>query len=79
MDTTTAVVMAVIVTAVGEWSKPEGKVSIKLVIGMMVLALFLSGMESVNADLARKFAVLILVGTLLANAIPISKKLGFSK
>lgn len=79
MDTTTSVVLAVIITAVGEWSKDDGKVSIKLVVGMMVLALFLSAMDSANSELARKFALLILVGAVFVNAIPISKKLGFSK
>ena len=79
MDTTTSVVLAVIITAVGEWSKPDGKLSVKLVIGMMVLALFLSAMESANADFAKKFAMLILVGAIFVNVIPITKKLGFTK
>lgn len=77
MDTTTSVVLAVIITAVGEWSKPDGKLSVKLVIGMMVLTLFLSAMDSANSELSKKFALLILVGAIFANAIPITKKLGF--
>lgn len=77
MDTTTSVVLAVIITAVGQWAKPDGKVSVKLVIGMMVLTLFLSAMDSANSELAKKFALLILVGAIFANAIPITKKLGF--
>lgn len=79
MDTTSSVVVAVIVTAVGQWAKPNGKISMKLVIGMMVLTMFLAALESSNEQLARKFALLILVSALFANIIPISKKLGFSK
>lgn len=79
MDTTTSVVAAVVVTAVGEWAKPDGHVSVKLVVGMMVLSVFLSTMASANEELAKRFAMLILVGAVFVNAIPISKKLGFSK
>lgn len=79
MNTTTSVVLTVIISAVGQWSKKDGSISIKLVIGMMVLALFLSALEDTQEKLARQFAALILVGALLLYVKPISKKLGFSK
>lgn len=79
MDTTTSVVLTSVIVAVGQWSKKDGKITIKLVIGMMVLAIILAAMESGNEKLARQFAALILVGALLTNVVPITKKLGFSK
>lgn len=79
MDTTTSVVLTSVIVAVGQWAKKDGKITMKLVVGMMVLAVILSAMESGNEKLARQFAALILVGALLTNVIPITKKLGFSK
>lgn len=79
MDTTTSTILAVVIVTVGQWAKKDGKVSIKLVVGMMVLVLMLSGLEAGNEKLAKQFAALILVSALLMNVIPISKKLGFTK
>jgi hypothetical protein len=79
MDTTTSTVLAVVIVAVGQWAKKDGKLSIKLVIGMMVLTLFLAAIESSNEKFARQFAALVLVGAIFSNIIPITKKLGFTK
>jgi hypothetical protein len=79
MDTTTAVVAAGVIVTVGQWSKKDGHISIKLVVGMMVLAIMLSGLSAVNEKLAQQFATLILVGVVFTYAIPITQKLGFSK
>lgn len=79
MDTTTSVVLAVVIVTVGKWAEKDGKISIKLVIGMMFLTLFLSAMENSNEKLARQFAALVLVGAILTHIVPITKKLGFSK
>lgn len=79
MDTTTSVVAAVLIVAVGQWSKKDGKISIKLVIGMMFLAIFLSALSSANEKLAQQFAALILVGAVFTYFMPIAKKLGYSK
>lgn len=76
MDTTTSAVATVLITAAGQWAKGK-TISIKLVIGLMVLAISLAAMDSANEDLAKKFALLILVGALLTNVVPITKKLGF--
>jgi len=79
MDTTTSVVLTVVIVSVGQWAKKDGSISIKLVVGMMVLAIMLSALESGNEKLAKQFAALILVGAVLVYAVPITKKLGFAK
>lgn len=79
MDTTNSVVLTVVIVSVGQWAKKDGKISIKLVVGMMVLAIMLSALEQGNEKLARQFAALILVGAVLVYAVPITKKLGFAK
>jgi hypothetical protein len=79
MDTTTSVVITVVIVAVGQWSKKDGKLSIKLVIGMMALTLMLSAIENSNEKFARQFAALILVAALLIYLVPITKKLGLNK
>lgn len=79
MDTTTSVVATAVVVSVGEWSKPDRKFSIRNVVGFMMLAIFLAALEAGNEKFARQFAALILVSALFVYAIPISKKLGFTK
>lgn len=79
MDTTTSAVLAVVIVTVGQWAEKDGKVSIKLVVGMMVLTLMLSALDSANEKLARQFAALILVSAVFTYAIPIFKKLGLTK
>lgn len=79
MDTTTSTVIAGVIVAVGQWAKKDGTVSIKLVVGMMVLVLMLSALDSAQPKLAKQFAALILVTVVFTYAIPITKKLGFTK
>jgi hypothetical protein len=79
MDTTTAVFATGIVVFAGQWAKEDEGPSIKLVVGGMVLAVFLSAMSQSNDKLASQFATLVLVGAILTYAIPITKKLGYSK
>lgn len=79
MDTTTTTVLTVVIVTVGQWAKKDGTISIKLVVGGMVLVLMLSAMDSANEKLAKQFAMLILVSALLMYAVPIAKKLGYSK
>jgi hypothetical protein len=78
MDTTTSAVATVVITAAGRWAQNK-PFSMKLVVALLILALSLSALESANEQLAKKFAVLILVAALLANVIPITKKMGFTK
>jgi len=79
MDTTTSTVAAVVIATVGQWSKKDGKLSVKIVVGMMVLVLFMSAVDSANEEFAKKLAGLILVTSIFANFVPISRKLGFSR
>jgi len=79
MDTTSSTVAACLIVVVGQWSKKNGEISIKLVVGMMFLVLMLSLLSSANEKLAKQFSTLILVGAIFTYFIPISKKLGFTK
>ena len=79
IDTTTAVVATGIVVFAGQWAKKDEGPSIKLVGGGTVLAVILSVMSQADEKLASQFAVLILVSALLIYAVPIAKKLGYSK
>lgn len=80
MDTTSSTVAAVIIVVVGQWAKDkENSVSIKLVVGMMVLVLMLSMLSSANEKFAQQLSALILVGAVFTYAMPIVKKLGLTK
>lgn len=79
MDTTTAVVATAVVVTAGEWAKNDKGPSIKIVVGGMVLAMFLSALSTSNDKFAAQFSVLILMGALFTYIIPITKKLGFTK
>lgn len=79
MDTTTSTVAAVLIVTVGQWAKKDGKISIKLVIGMMVLVLMLSMIGSANEKFAKQLSALILVGAVFTYFMPITKKLGLTK
>jgi hypothetical protein len=75
MDTTTSVVATGIVVFVGQWAKKDEGPGIKLVVGTMALAIFLSFISQMNEKLGSQFAVLILIGALLTYAQPIFRKL----
>lgn len=79
MDATTSVVLTTVVVTVGQWAKDDKGPSIKIVVGGLVLVIILSAISSGNEKLGSQFGLLILVGSLLAYAVPITKKLGFSK
>jgi hypothetical protein len=79
LDTTTAVVATGIVVFAGQWAKKDEGPSIKLVVGGTVLAVMLSVMSQADEKLASQFASLVLVAALLKYAIPIAKKLGYTK
>jgi hypothetical protein len=79
MDTTSSTVAAVVIVTVGQWAQKDGTISIKLVVGMMVLVLMMSMLGSANEKLAKQFSALILVSAVFIYAIPITKKLGFTK
>lgn len=70
-------VLTGLTVTLGLWSENK-KLSINIVVGVTVLAVFLSVLESSRADLARAFGTLILVGAVLRYAIPITSKLGLT-
>ncbi len=74
MDTTTSVFLTGVVVTIGRWS--EGKtLTIRIVVGAAVLAIFLSVLSNADEKLARGMAVLVLVTALLTYVLPITKKL----
>ncbi len=79
MDTTTAAFGTAVIVTAGQWAKDGKGPSIKVIVGMLFLAYFLTFMSAGNPKLASQFAVLILVGALITYTIPITKKLGLTK
>lgn len=79
MDTTTSAVATGVVVTVGQWAKEGKGPSIKVIVGMLFLAFFLAMLSNGNQKLGSQFSLLILVGAVLVYAVPITKKLGFSK
>lgn len=79
MDTTTAAVATGVTVTVGQWAEKGEGPKIKVIVGMLVLAYALSILAAGNEKLANQFATLILIGVFFRYAIPITKKLGFSK
>ena len=78
IDTTTSAVATATIATVGTWAEGKG-VNMKTVVGGAVLAIFLALISAANDQLGRQFAVLILVAALMRYAVPISKKLGYTK
>lgn len=70
-----AAVLTGLTVTLGRWAEGK-KLSINVVIGVTVLAIFLSVLESTRGDLAKAFGMLILVGAVLRYGIPLTKKLG---
>lgn len=79
IDTTTSAVATGVVVTAGQWAKEGKGPSIKVVVGMVFLAYMLSIISAGNQKLGSQFAALILVGAVLVYAVPIAKKLGYSK
>lgn len=79
MDTTTGIVLTGVVVTAGQWAAKDKGPSIKVVVGGMVAAVFLAALSNANEQLASKFAAAMLVGAVLTYALPIAKKLGYSK
>lgn len=74
MDTTTSVFLTGVIVTVGRWSQGKG-LTIRVVVGAVVLALFLSVLGNVDDKLGRGMALLVLLTAVLTYAIPITKKL----
>lgn len=78
MDTTSAAFGTAVIVTAGQWAKDGKGPSIKVIVGMLFLAYFLTLMSQGNPKLASQFAVLILVGALITYTIPITNKLGLT-
>lgn len=74
MNTTTSVVLAGGLAAAGQWAQDK-KVTIKMVVGVGVLALFLAVISEANPKLAQQFGVLVLVGSVFLYGPDVAKKL----
>jgi hypothetical protein len=61
MNTATSVVLTAGIVSVAKWSKDQ-QISIKMIVGIGVLALFLSVIAEANAPLAQQMGLLVLVG-----------------
>lgn len=79
IDTTTSAVATGVVVTAGQWAKNDKGPSIKVIVGMLFLAYFLSILGAGNQVIASRFAALILVGALMVYTIPITKKMGLTK
>lgn len=74
MKTTTSVVLTGAIVAAGQWADDK-QISIKMVVGVGILALSLAALSEVNTQLAEQFGVLILVGAFLIYVVPVTKAL----
>lgn len=75
MDAVTSVVATGIVVTAGTWAQ-EKPITIRIFVGMGVLAIFLSVIQAGNEKFAQQFAALILVAAVFYYGIPLGKKLG---
>lgn len=74
MSPGTAALATGIVVVLGRWA--DGKeLSMKILVGAVMLAIFLTIMAESNQKLASEFGMLILVGALLVNGQPLFKQL----
>jgi hypothetical protein len=77
MDTTAAVVGTGVLVVAGKWAAGE-TITIKLAIGVGVLALCFAVFDAVNPDLASKFALLVLFFAALKYLPPLVGKLNLA-
>lgn len=75
MNTTTAVVLTGAIVTLGQWLK-EKKVTMKIWVGVGVLAVCLAVFNEADPKLAGQFGLLVLIGAVLLYAETISKALG---
>lgn len=76
MDTTTSAVLSGVVVVGGQWSEGKG-INAHSLLGAGFLAIGLSVLASINDELSRGFALLVLVGVLLRYGLSITKAMGF--
>jgi hypothetical protein len=78
MNPMNAAVLTAVIAMLGRWSKNK-KTDIRFVIQMSVIALGLALTNEMNEELARKFALLIVVVAAFTYAQPIAIKAGLLK
>lgn len=77
MNPTTSVVLTGALAAAGQWAQDK-QVTVKMVVGVGVLALFLAVISEANPKLAQQFGVLVLVGAVFLYGPDVAKKLGLT-
>jgi hypothetical protein len=78
MDTGTAIIGTGVMVGVGRWAKGE-KISIRNFVGIGVLAISLSLIQSMNGPFAEQWGLLIFIAATMYYLVPITKALGFTK
>jgi len=77
VNTTNWLFLAGAVVVAGQWSRGEA-ISAKTVIAVCILALMVTILQDVDADIANAFTILILVAVVLGNGQPILDKVNHS-
>lgn len=78
MNTTSAVLLTGAIVVAGKWSDDK-PLDVKLAIGILGLAIGLAIMNETNAELAGKFATLVVVAAVFMYGPPVAKKAGLIK
>jgi hypothetical protein len=77
MDTTTGIVGVGVIVVAGKWAAGE-TITIKVAIGVGVLAVVMTIYDGINSDLAGKFTLMILFLAALKYLAPLVAKLGLT-
>lgn len=78
MNTTTSTVLTAVIVTTGQWSQGKS-LSIRIFVGMGMVAIFLAVIAEADAEMAQKFGALILIAAVFLYGPSITKKLGFTK
>lgn len=77
MNTTTSVVITGAIVAFGQWVQDK-QITIKMVVGIGLLALFFAVISEANAEFAQQMALLVMVGAVFIYGPDVVKGLGVS-
>lgn len=78
MNTTSAVVLAGGITAVGYWAQNR-QLTIRYFVGVGIVAVILAAIGEASPELAQQFGLLLVVAAAMYYGIPISKAFGYTK
>jgi hypothetical protein len=76
MDTTTSVAATTVVVIAGRWAQDK-PITVNVAVGAGVLAISLAILDNVNAPLAQKFSLAVLITALFVYAVPLATKTGY--